>query len=350
MIKSLSFLTIVFSLQPIVSQKSFESVFLNAERSSKTTMHIDVSDNLGNKGYLPVSIFKGKTEGPVFTIAAGVHGYEYPPIITVQQLMQEIDETKLAGTIIFIPIASRGSFYNRTPFKNSEDNVNLNNAFPGNPDGSITQRTAHIITKDIIPVSDVFLDMHSGDAPEDLLPFICYYNNKYKPEQTQKAKRLSEVSDFEYVVSYPYTITDDEPAKYMFKQAVQDGKVALSTECGRLGNVTQKEVDFTKNAVYNMLAEMQMYGKKNTSARAITRLNDQVYIRSSAKGFFYSSLKAGDTVEKGAVVGYTTDEFGETIETYHATKTGIILYMLATPPINEGDTLMCLSSYEQKNE
>lgn len=342
--------TTLFSLQIITAQQNFKEAFNYAVRPSKTNIKIDVSDDSGNQGYLHVSIVKGKRDGPVFTIVAGVHGVEYSPIIATQELMREIDENKLAGTIIFIPIASRGSFYNRTPFKNSEDNVNLNGAFPGDPNGSITPRTAHIITKNIIPVSDVFLDIHSGDGPEDLLPFICYYRNKKKPDQTKKAKELSEISGFEYVVSYPYAIDDDEPAKYVFKQAVQDGKIGISIESGKLGNVQNEDVALAKTGVYNMLAQMEMYGDKINVIPKITRLNDQVYIRSNTKGIFYSDHKAGDFVKEGEIVGYTTDEFGVKIEEYKASKTGIILYMFAAPPINVGETLMCLSSYKKENE
>ena len=127
--------------------------------------------------------------------------------------MQVIDVNQLRGTLIILPISSPGSFYNRTPYKNPQDNVNLNYAFLGNANGTIIQKMAHYITQNIIPLSDVFLDIHSGDALEDLLPFICYYNNKQHKENTAMAKRLSDTSGFQYVVSYPYTIRDEEPAK-----------------------------------------------------------------------------------------------------------------------------------------
>lgn len=335
----------ILSVQCLQSQDDFKSSFENTERPSRHNLKLAVSDSLGNEGYLPVSIFKGKTEGPVFTIVAGVHGLEYAPIIATQQILQEVAIDSLSGTLIFIPIASRGSFYTRTPFKNGEDNVNLNGAFPGKKEGSITQKTAYLITENIIPVSDVFLDIHGGDAPEDLPPFICYYDNKNRPKQTQLAKELSDASGFEYVVSYPFTITDEEPAKYVFKQAVQDGKTGVSIEAGKLGIVQKEAVTLIKNGVYNMLNKMKMYHKVPDSNHTITRLNDQVYIRSKAKGIFYCSLKAGDSVQKGQTIGYTTDEFGVVLEEYKATKTGIILYMLATPTINKGETLMCLSSY-----
>ena len=259
-------------------------------------------------------------------------------------MIQEIKIEELSGTIIFIPIANMASFFTRTPFINPQDKTNLNGTFPGDSTGTITQRLAHFITEIIIPVSDVFLDIHGGDANEDLISFVCYYDNKNKPEQTQLAKELSETSGFEYVVSYPYTLTDKDPAKYAFKQAVQDGKIALSIESGKLGNMQEGAVSLIKIGVYNMLSTMKMYDKQTEPNLNLKKLNHQTYIKSKTSGIFYSKYNAGDSIKKGNVVGYTTDEFGNKIEEYTAIESGIILYKIATPPINVGETIMCISS------
>ena len=58
------------------------------------------------------------------------------------------------------------------------------------------------------------------------------------------ARRLSDISGFQYVVSYPIPF-NEEPAKYAFKQAVQDGKIALSIESGKLGLVEEDTVALT---------------------------------------------------------------------------------------------------------
>ncbi|WP_273566690.1 succinylglutamate desuccinylase/aspartoacylase family protein [Maribacter halichondriae] len=293
---------------------------------------------------MPIIVIKGKKEGPVFTMVAGVHGFEYPPIVATQELMKEIDMNNLSGTLIIIPIANTGSFYSRTPFMNPQDKVNLNGAFPGKSDGSVTQKIAHFITTNIIPVSDVFLDIHGGDASEDLLPFICYYNNENYPEQTKKAKELSEISGFEYVVSYAYTLKKDDPAKYVFKQACQDGKVALSIESGKLGNVQEEAVALVKTGVYNMLNTMNMYPKNIMAPdQKLIRLNNQKYIDADASGIFYSTYKAGDAVQKGDTVGHITNEFGTKISEFKAPVSGVILYKISTPPVNVDDTLMCIS-------
>ncbi len=340
---------VLFLLTPmlVLAQNQFQKSFLDKTRPARENMRIELADSQNNHTFLPISIIKGKNEGPVFTIVAGVHGFEYPPIVAVQELMKEIDVDMLAGTLIIIPIANTGSFYSRTPFRNPQDKVNLNNAFPGKPDGSVTEKIAHFITTNVIPVSDVFLDVHGGDASEDLLPFICYYNNKDYPEQTKKAMELSEVSGFEYVVSYPYTLKASDPAKYTFKQACQDGKIALSIEGGKMGNVQEEAVTLIKNGVYSILDTMKMYHKIVAQPnKKLTRLNSQSYIDATVKGIFYSEYKAGDSVKKGAVVGFITDEFGNTISSFEAPVSGVILYKIATPPVNVDDTVMCISYFE----
>jgi len=176
-----------------------------------------------------------------------------------------------------------------------------------------------------------------------LLPFVCYYNNQSKPQQTQQAKILTESSGFQYIVSYPYTLKDKEAAKYAFKQAVQDGKIALSIECGKLGNVQKEAVNLIKKGVYNMLDKMDMYQKKHPVETKFINLNKQVYIKSKDKGLFYSDYSAGDQVSKEDIVGYIKDEFGNIISEIRAPNAGIILYKIGTPPVNIGDTLMCIS-------
>lgn len=311
-----------------------------------TTKAFDVhfTHDMSSPNSWKVVVIKGQERGPVFTIAAGIHGYEYPPILATQKIIQELDPKKLKGTVLIVPIANPGSFFHRSPYKNPIDDLNLNRIFPGKSGGSVTERMAYFMSNTIISYSDVFLDIHGGDAPEDLMPFVCYYNNTKRPEQTALARRLSEKSGFETVVSYPYSLSKKAKAKYAFKQAVQYGITGLSIECGKMGQVEADEVERIRKAIFNMLYEMGMYTDHFPLPEQLQYLEDQIYLKSTVDGIFYSELKAGDLVKKGQLVGYTTDLLGETIEEYKSPKDGIILYKLATPPINTDETVMCISS------
>ena len=267
-------LLVLLLTKPAKAQNDFTNAFNSSERPARKNIRVEIEDDQNNQSHIPISIIRGKEERPVFTLVAGVHGYEYPPIVAVQELMQEISADQITGTLIIIPIANTASFFGRSPFVNPQDKINLNRAFPGSPTGSITEKIANFITTNIIPVSDIFLDIHGGDASEDLMPFVCYYNNEQNPEETQLAKRLAETSGFKYIVSYPYTLKENEPAKYVFKQAVQNGKTALSIESGKLGNVQREEVDLIKKGVYNMLEEMKIYPNTVKTENIVVRFDN----------------------------------------------------------------------------
>lgn len=338
-------LFLVFFTLVICFMKSQDIISIIKNNPSKRT-DLKIPFNEENPHhYIPISVISGKEKEPVFTILAGVHGYEYPPIMAVQELMKEIDPAKLKGTLIILPITNIGAFYERVPYLNPTDKKNLNTVFPGKENGTITEKIANYITKNIIPISDVFLDIHGGDANEDLVPFVCYYDNKDSVEKTKTALKLSEVSVLPYIVSYPYNISKTEPALYAFKQAVQNDIVALSLEAGKLGVNGADEVKMLKESIYNMIGIMKMYSsspyKKPASRKTFTK---QTYIKVPISGIFYSKHKAGEYVKKGEDLGYITDEFGNLLQKISAPESGMILYKIGTPPVNKGETMFCITS------
>lgn len=338
-----AFILLILALNNnIYSQSSFSSFLSSEDISEKKNFYVKVNDHLKNVDSIPICVIKGKEKGPVFSIIAGVHGYEYPPIIAAQELIQEINPELVTGTLLIIPMANPSSFFNRSPFKNPQDHINLNRTFPGNKKGSITEKIAHLLTTEIIAKSDVFLDIHGGDANEDLTPFVCYYNNKQNLEKTKQTKRLAEISGFKHVVSYPYTLKKSTPAKYAFKQAVQDDKVALSIECGKLGTLQKQPVKMIKKGVYNMLAEMKMYKNGSSTTTNFVTIPKQSYLKAKKQGIFTSTYKAGDIVSKNEIVGYIKNVFGKTIAELKAPNSGIILYKIGTPPVNINETVMCI--------
>src|SRR5690349_13939757 len=121
---------------------------------------------------IPVTTIRGAKAGPVLALIAGNHGYEYPPILALQELLPAIDPAKLAGTVIMVHVANMPSFLGRTVYFSPVDGKNLSRVYPGRSDGTISERIAHAITAEIIEKSDYILDLHCGDANESLRPYV----------------------------------------------------------------------------------------------------------------------------------------------------------------------------------
>jgi len=87
--KSLLVILFLFLITNFYGQRTIKEIITNTSGPFKKDTVIQVNDFLNNKTHVPLSIIKGRYEGPVFTMVAGVHGFEYPPIVATQALMNE---------------------------------------------------------------------------------------------------------------------------------------------------------------------------------------------------------------------------------------------------------------------
>lgn len=292
--------------------------------------------------FIPVTIFHGSKPGAVLGITAGIHGYEYPPILAAQQLNQQIDPAQLSGTVILVQIANVPAFLGRSPFLNPLDGKNLNRSFPGVATGSITERIAHIITTEVIAKSDFFVDMHAGDAPEDLRSYNAWYHSDALPEVSQKGREMALSMGFEYAIIFNIPKERlQKPSIYCSQEAFHRKIPSVDIECGRLGIPGTIETDRIVNGMFSLLAHLNMMdSSKNTATTKPVIIAKRFTIKSKATGIFYTEKKAGDFIKKGASVGYITDFFGNKLEEIKASQSGMILYMTGTPPINSDETIM----------
>ncbi|WP_222852111.1 succinylglutamate desuccinylase/aspartoacylase family protein [Olivibacter sp. SDN3] len=328
--------------------QSFDFYKHQVKPGQRVDLQIPVSDEK-HRTFIPISILHGKQPGPTFSIIAGVHGYEYTPILAVQQLLAQLDPEKLSGTLLIVPVANVPGFEGRSVFINPQDRKNLNRVFPGDLAGSITERIAATINQYIIKRSDILLDIHAGDGNEDLLPFACYYDRKDTPGITAHAKSLTLAAGFTYNLSYPYTLKPHDKAEYAFKEATQQGLVALSLECGKLGRTDSSDTDQIVHAILNILHKEKMLpGKHNNTTLTPQKLiTKQHYVYAPTSGIFYSNFKSGDLVEKGKMIGYISDFFGKVQKKIHAPVKGRVMYKIGTPPVQAKETVFCIGEGEE---
>ena len=109
---------------------------------------------------IPITVVNGEKKGPVLALTAGIHGYEYPPILALQRLRRKLDPTKISGTVIMVHVVNMPSFLKRTIYYNPHDWKNQNRVFPGKIDGTMTERIAYQITNEVLKRCDYHLDLH----------------------------------------------------------------------------------------------------------------------------------------------------------------------------------------------
>ena len=112
---------------------------------------------------IPVTVFVGPRAAPGRGVVAigSTHGDEYEGPAAIKHLLHELREEEVLGRIILIPVLNVVAF-NAGRRDTPDDGVNLNRAFPGRADGTITSRIADFVTRVVFPQVHVVLDLHAG--------------------------------------------------------------------------------------------------------------------------------------------------------------------------------------------
>jgi predicted deacylase len=271
-----------------------------------------------------------------------VHGYEYPPILAAQQFAQSLDPTQLSGTVILVHLANVPGFLGRRIQVNPLDSKNLNRVFPGKADGTITERLAWTLSNDIIARCNYVIDVHAGDALDDLRPYSGYYNYFDTPKLSEKGRQMAVALGFPYVVQFGNEPTLKEEGVYCSREAIKRGIPAVDIECGRFGLPEGEAVAQIKQALYRLLSHLDMQKMPPSAPNQPLLIARRTTISSPHTGFFFPQVKAGELVHKGRKLGYTTDLFGNLLSEVIAPTNGVVLYMTATPPISKGESLFSI--------
>ena len=292
---------------------------------------------------LPVTVINGTRPGPTLALTAGVHGYEYVPILTLQRLRKDLDPGGLVGAVIMVHVVNIPSYFKRTIYTNPHDWKNQNRVFPGKIDGSMTERIAYQVTNEVLDQCDYHLDLHCGDGNEDLMTYL-YYTETGDEDLDKRTRELAINFGFKVII---HVKADPKGFASMCAHAsLFQGKPSLTTECGRLGRTDEEDIQANLTGCYNTLKYLEMVEGVVERKFDPVWVKTTTYIRSEHEGIFYPLGHRGRHVEKGELLGYLTDFFGNVIQKAIAPHDGIIMYIITTPPMSKGEPMVKIGGFE----
>ena len=294
---------------------------------------------------IPVTVINGAKDGTTLALFAGVHGYEYPPILAMVKLSKKLDPANISGKVIIVHVANVPSFLKRTIYYNPYDWKNLNRVFPGKIDGTNTERIAYQLTREVIDQCDYLIDNHCGDGNEDLIQYL-YCTETGNAELDKMTKDLAINFNLKIIVHETGRTKDINNSMYVSNTALLRGKPAISIESGKLGRTEERDVLAIIRGVYNILKHLKMIDGKPKLKFESVWVQEYTIIRCEQKeGLFFPLVSRGDHVQQGELVGYLTDYFGNTIQKVISPYDGIILYIIATPPMSKGEPMASIGKF-----
>jgi predicted deacylase len=317
---------------------------VTAKPGTRASGSLSVPAAAGDEGTdIPITIVNGARPGPVLALVAGVHGMEYTPILALQRLPARLDPQALAGTVILVHVANLPSFLGRTIYYSPVDRKNLNRVFPGSAGGTLSERIAHALTREVIDRATHVVDLHCGDGNEDLRPY-SYWVTTGAPGVVEEGRRMALAFGLDHIVVDRERPTDAAASVYLSNTAITRGKPAITIESGGLARTDEASIVRIEQGIAGLLRHLGMQPEGPAPVTAPVWIERNVVIRSGATGIFRAAVERGHTVAAGAVLGEITDFHGRLLERVVAPFPGEILYVVRTPPVSKGEPLAFLGA------
>ena len=208
---------------------------------------------------IPIAVIKNGT-GKTAYLQAGAHGDEYEGQIALVKLIRDLDAAEVQGRIVIVPAAN-------LPAANAGlrcspiDMGNLNRTYPGDRDGTPTEMIAHYIDTVLMPLANVFQDLHSGG---NTLRFLPMAQTRLAGKNPRAAECLSALKAFGAPLGL-ITYDNGEERIGSFS-AYKAGAVALSSELGGGGQVSLEGLAVAERGIRNVLAHFEIIEKQQESS------------------------------------------------------------------------------------
>ena len=282
----------------------------------------------------------GESPGPHLTVIAGVHGAEYTSIAAVREFARALDPAWVHGRITAVPVVNLLSFWERSAFVVPLDGKNLNRNFPGDPAGTFTEVLAHHVTEAFIRPTDYLLDLHAGDLPEALEPFVLYDESPVE----EQSRRLAHAYGLGHVVRQARagrTVGGSTSAV-----AADLGIPSITAEAGQNGVLERASVDRHLTGLANIARLLGIDTRPSSGTTAPTppvEHDGWVWLRTTTAGWWEPAVAVGTDVDAGDLLGTVSDLLGDNRTEIRAPEAGGPLFVTSSPAVTADGLLMGLA-------
>ena len=309
---------------------------IEAQPGTAVSRMVPIPGGTDGSTELPVTVIHGDEPGPVLALIAGNHGYEYAPILALQRVVALVPPSGLRGTVVLVHVAAMPSFLARTVYRSPVDGKNLNRVYPGKASGSSSERIAYFITEEIIEKADYVIDLHCGDGNEWLRPFV-YMPVTGEGEIDRKIEELVMAFGIDHILVDRSRPAEPESSRYCDQTAITRGIPAFTAESGSLGQTDEASVEKIVSGVLSVLRHYRMLEGEPAPVVHPVLLEPSEVLTSPKTGILRPMVQPGHSVAAGSLLAIVTDFFGREIARVEAPFAGEVLYVVATPPISDGE-------------
>lgn len=285
-------------------------------------------------GSIQVRVGRVGSGKPVGVLSASVHGDEGPwGTRAIRKLLETTPMSELKGSLRIVPVANPMAFEANT--RNSHlDQLDLNASFPGDPNGSHTQRLAHVLAVNVLDGSDVVLDVHGGGSWN----VNCF------------AYRFPGSHDVAGWIGAPFVREGPDRTTSFTGYARTKGAKGVWIEMGGAGANEETWADRIATGLRRALGKSGVLTEANLPEAQSVVAGPGLAMRCNAPGIYLPVLRENDVshvVPEGTVIGHLLDPVtNEILETFRAPypQTALVLLRPTIAKIEGGGLIAALAS------
>lgn len=308
------------------------------------------SDGYWARTRMPLYVACSGKPGKTIVAIGGTHGDEYEGPVALKNLINTFDPAKLvAGRLIVIPVFSVTAFY-ADQRESAADGINMNRAFPGREDGSLSFRMARFLTDEVLPRADVVIDIHSGGRGFQIVPTMSFHTVD-DPALKQQFKETA------FLFGTPFTMiyTSGMGTGLLTEEAERLGKITIGSELGYGASTDIDGVRWASQGLLNVMRHYELLNepvvdltleKWGKTQRLVQNIDIDTWVTSPIAGISEPLAPLGSYVTAGTPVArvhdfYRWDEPGIDIV---ADQDGYVLCRKFRAKTEQGDVVMVIAN------
>ena len=304
-------------------------------RGAKEKFSLEILDGVS----LPLLIVRGRREGRLLAVSAGVHGDEYEGVRAIFEIFDELDPNSMSGDLLAVPVANPPGFWSGTR-DSPVDGKNLARIFPGDPLGSLSHRIAYHFGRAIISRADLYLDLHSGGTKYRMPSMVGYSSSD------PRGKAAAEAFGAPVIWGHPSI----SPGRTVSLCPRAGNPLKLYTEARGAGRIHPDDLRMMTVGIRNLLGHLAILPRRSDPPPGCRRLrgagDTDKGMAATQAGFLLNQVKILDTVSPGQLLGRLVALNGDPLEEYRAQDHGIVGMIREFPVVQAGDPLFLFAEEE----
>jgi len=268
-------------------------------------------------GTVPLTIGYYGEGYPQVTIVAGVHGDEGPwGAWAIHKFLERVQPDQFTGSLKIIPQANPLAMESDSRVA-PLDHLDLNRVFPGDENGSYTERLAYSITKNALENADIVIDLHGGGS---------WCVNAF-------AFRFKGSEELATAFKPPFILDAPKREGTLTRYANDQGSKVAAVEMGGRCEEEKEWAEYIATGIERCLSHAGVIEKKEFDCgRKTVPVGPSRVLRPSKGGLLIPDVDAsavGTIVEKGTLLGRIVDPASmATLEAFEAPYSETALLLL----------------------